>query len=197
MSDPTDTATGRYLDEIVDRVWLVYETSDRDQHKTLHGKETRKLLASWHDANGELPLLPEMWEAAVAEIGQSKSDDTVLNRLLAVRDTYSDFMRAALQSQSNPSAVHRLAVTALPTIGTAANAMAEVLPYVAASAGVEWVPLRPADLRTIFDVSQDTLKRRLGDGTIPATKMSSKSYLLNPADLPNNWQDLLAKAKGR
>ncbi len=61
----------------------------------------------------------------------------------------------------------------------------------------ETVTLSPQQLRAIYDINQDTLRKRLGNGVIPAEKVNSKSYRVRVDKLPEGWRAMLDKATGR
>lgn len=54
-----------------------------------------------------------------------------------------------------------------------------------------WPTLTPAELRTLFDIEQDALVRRLKIQTIPNEKITFKAYRVDPSALPGGWKQTL------
>jgi hypothetical protein len=59
------------------------------------------------------------------------------------------------------------------------------------------VTLSPQHLRAIYDVNQDTLRKRIRDGVIVAEMINTKSYRVPLDKLPKDWRAKLDKATGR
>lgn len=54
-----------------------------------------------------------------------------------------------------------------------------------------WPTLSPDELRKLFDIGQDTLKRRLKSQAIPNLCITTKAYRVDPTSLPDGWERTL------
>lgn len=56
-----------------------------------------------------------------------------------------------------------------------------------------WIALSPAEMRLIFDIEQDALLERLANQFPPNTKVTTKSYFVDPDFLPSGWKKTIGR----
>lgn len=165
-----------------------------EYHPSVEEDDPIIAAANWHHLRASMVALfrHECWNGITsnpsAETMARLIDEAACEPPFPWQHTAERLEAARRMSSSDIQPAMRLFLASLPDV-------VEVSVPKLSDADVSgWPTLSPAELRTLFDIEQDALRRRLKSQAIPNRFITTKAYRVDPSALPDDWKRTIKRA---